>query len=293
MKRITKIGLAVAAGLALAATALAAASGPLAEGMMKRHIAARIDGALEAARATPEQRQTIYAARDRAFAQLEGLRSEHHAQMERVAALFEADRIDPAAVKALRADHEAQAQKHSDVVIDAVVEAHRVLSPEQRRAVVAYARAEHDKHEGRWMQRHHGGGGFLKHLATARLDEALDAVKATSPQRAAIHAAVDHAVSELEESFQNRGAHLDAALALFEQDNVDKARIDALRAEHHAKMSRSCDAIEQAFRDVHDALTSEQRHAAVEWVREHAGSFHHKMMMGGHEAEHERAPANQ
>src|SRR5439155_12842864 len=100
------------------------------------------------------------------------------------AAVFEADRIDPAAVKALRGEHEARAEKQGDAIVDAISEAHRVLSPEQRRAVVGYARAERAEHEGRWGERAHG---FMKHFAAARLDEAPDAVSATPPQRTAPH----------------------------------------------------------------------------------------------------------
>ena len=59
---------------------------------MKARVTAHIDEALDAAKARPDQRQAIAAARDRALATLEDQHRDRRAEMERAIALFEAEK---------------------------------------------------------------------------------------------------------------------------------------------------------------------------------------------------------
>ncbi len=114
--------------------------------IMKRVANAMVDEALDAARATPEQRAAIHASRDRVFAAFEQQRQARHGRLEQILTLFESEQVDPAAVQALRAQREEEQRLLADAIGQAVREAHAVLTPEQRRAVAAYARDQHRRH---------------------------------------------------------------------------------------------------------------------------------------------------
>src|SRR5438045_492860 len=79
---------------------------------------------------------------------------------------------------------------------------------------------------------HLHGGGFAKRRVTRHIDAALDAVAATPAQRDAIHAARDHVFATIEETHRSHGGDLDQALALFQADKLDSAKIAELRARH-------------------------------------------------------------
>ncbi|HVQ76648.1 MAG TPA: periplasmic heavy metal sensor [Candidatus Binatia bacterium] len=150
MSRRTKIGVTVAVAVVLlaGATAFAVSAHGGRPAIMKRVATAVIDDALDAATVTQGQRATIYAARDRVFAAVEEARKNRGARIEEVLALFEADSIDPAQADALRTLREQQHQQVADVIQQAVIEVHDVLSPAQRKALADYVRARHARHLG-------------------------------------------------------------------------------------------------------------------------------------------------
>jgi Spy/CpxP family protein refolding chaperone len=116
------------------------------EGMMKRFVSSAIDDALAPAQPTPEQRAAIYAARDRAFAIVEEQRKGRRARIEEVLALFEAEPADPARIQAFRERAAADRERVREAISQAVVEAHHVLTPAQRKAVADYVRSHHGHH---------------------------------------------------------------------------------------------------------------------------------------------------
>jgi Spy/CpxP family protein refolding chaperone len=109
-------------------------------GIMKRVAMAMVDDALDAVQATPEQRATIHAARDRVFAAAEQHQRTRGARKQEVLALFEADTLDPARVAALRQSAEADHRAIGDAITQAVIEAHQVLTPAQRKLLADYVR---------------------------------------------------------------------------------------------------------------------------------------------------------
>lgn len=151
MSRWWKIGGVTAVVAAVLVTAGVAAFGGPGGGrpaIMKRMASAVIDEALDSARVTPEQRTAIHGARDRAFQALEQQHQARRGRMEQFLALFESEQVDPAALLALRAQHEEEHRLMADAIGQAVREAHAVLTPEQRRAVADYLRAQHRRHHG-------------------------------------------------------------------------------------------------------------------------------------------------
>ena len=149
MKRRTVVTVAVVAVLALGlgAAALTAAWAHGSGGMgmhgrmMKRMISGALDEALDQARVSTEQRASIHASRDRAFAAFEAQRPDHDTHREQMLTLFEADRIDPAQLQALHAQMEQHRQAMRTAVTQAVVEIHDTLTPEQRRVVAQFVRS--------------------------------------------------------------------------------------------------------------------------------------------------------
>ena len=109
-------------------------------GIMKRVAMAMVDDALDAVQATPEQRATIHAARDRVFAAVEQHQQSRGARKQEVLALFEADTLDPARVAALRQSAETDHRAIGDAITQAVIDAHQVLTPAQRKLLADYVR---------------------------------------------------------------------------------------------------------------------------------------------------------
>ena len=149
MRRRTVIGLSAAViGGLLAGTVAAIAGaghGLGRETMMRRMAAAAIDGALDEAQASAEQRAAIHAARDRVFAAIQDHRRERGARLDGMLVLFEGDRLDDG-LRALRRQIEAEHEKIADTVTAALVDAHAVLTPAQRRVVADYVRSHRHAH---------------------------------------------------------------------------------------------------------------------------------------------------
>ena len=152
MKRNWKIGISALLGVLLlagGATAFAfrgAHGGHGGHGMMKHFVSAAIDDALDEAQVTPQQRDQLHAVRDRTFATLETHMKGRGAHMDEALQLFEADRVDANKVQALRAERETQMKQVGDAIQQAVIEAHDILTPEQRKVVAEYVRSHRPNH---------------------------------------------------------------------------------------------------------------------------------------------------
>lgn len=122
---------------------------------------------------------------------------------------------------------------------------------------------------GRWHG--HAGMGYpiMRRVATAIVDDALDAIKATPEQRATAHAARDRVLAAVQAHREQRGQRMQEALALFESDALDPARLDAFRRSVEEEHRKIGDAISQALADVHRVLTPEQRKQLTDYVRQH------------------------
>ena len=146
MRRRTVIGLAAGAiGSVLAGAAAIAGATHGRETMMRRMAVAAIDGALDEAQATAEQRAAIHAARDRVFAAVEEHRKGRHARRDEMLALFEGNRLDDR-LPALRQQIEAEHEKIAAVISAALVDAHGALTPAQRKTVADYVRSHRHAH---------------------------------------------------------------------------------------------------------------------------------------------------
>jgi Spy/CpxP family protein refolding chaperone len=111
--------------------------------------------------------------------------------------------------------------------------------------------------------------GFVKRRITRHIDQALDAVGATSAQRDAVHAARDHVFATIAANHEAERGDLQAALSLWESERMDPAAIATLRAHHQAAAKKTGDAVVQALSDAHDALTAPQRQQLADYLRSH------------------------
>lgn len=265
-RRILKLGvLAVLVG-AGGAVALAHGAGGFHHGFWKAKVDEHIDGALDAAKASPAQREAVHAARDHVYATFEESHKDKGARIAKAIALFESERVDPAAVEALRAEHRAEAKQVGDAVVQALTDAHDALTAEQRKAVVEYARAHRPPMMAGGKMEH---GQWMKRIATNRIDAALDAANASGAQRATIAAARDRVYAAFEAEHENPGARFYEALELFGEDQLDATKVAALRTLQEERAAKLGDTVVQAVIEAHDALSEPQRRAVGEFVRAH------------------------
>jgi hypothetical protein len=115
---------------------------------------------------------------------------------------------------------------------------------------------------------------------TARVDAVLDSVQATPEQRSSITGALDQVWTTIHGNRGERQADMNAMLDLFTADQIDPSKLADVRARHQAEMQKTGDAIAQAITVAHDALTRDQRAAAVAFVR--ASHKQHAEQAGEH-----------
>jgi periplasmic protein CpxP/Spy len=118
------------------------------------------------------------------------------------------------------------------------------------------------------------GPGMMKRMVSAMIDEALEPAQVTPEQRTKIYAVRDRVFAAMEAQRQTRGQHMQEALALFEADTLDQARLAAFAAQREAEHRQMADLITQAIGEVHDVLNPVQRRAVADWIRTHRPGSH-------------------
>ncbi len=260
MKRTYKIALAVVGVMALALMSGLALAQHGHEGFGKQRLTRHIDRALDAVNATPAQRTAIYAARDHVLQTFEENAQSRQTDLQEALKLWQADRIDQAALANLRTRHQASAKKVGDAIVQAISDAHDALTAPQRAQLVTYLKA----HRPPKME---GARPWMKHMMSERVDDLLDQIQATATQRDTVHAAVQHAFDTI--TGEDPASHFEQAIDLFAADKLDPAQIAALQAQHQARVQKMGDAIVDSITRVHDALTPAQRAQVAEIVKQH------------------------
>lgn len=104
---------------------------------------ARLDDALDDVDATPDQRARIQAIKDRVLARAQALRAGREDARQALLAEWSAASVDRAKVHALVDARAAELQALAHEVADAAIEAHGVLTPEQRAKLARKAERLH------------------------------------------------------------------------------------------------------------------------------------------------------
>jgi Spy/CpxP family protein refolding chaperone len=143
MKKIlTAIGsltIVLAAGLALAGFSGCGHHRPGPE-RAERMVNSRVNDALDDLKATPEQRQTVLAVKDRMLASVKALHGDHQALVKDALSIWEASSFDQARALAL-VDARIDAMRTvAHQAVEAAAEVHGTLTPEQRAQVAARMR---------------------------------------------------------------------------------------------------------------------------------------------------------
>ncbi len=115
---------------------------------MKKMVSVKIDDALDYAKVDDAQRAKIHEIRDNVFTEMEKNRPDPKQHLAEVKELFLADKIDTAKVASLRAEHQAWMEKMGDLIEQSLIQAHDVLTAEQRAKVVEYV----EKQRSRWHE---------------------------------------------------------------------------------------------------------------------------------------------
>jgi Spy/CpxP family protein refolding chaperone len=96
-------------------------------------------------------------------------------------------------------------------------------------------------------------------FVTERVDDALDDLDATAPQRERILAIKDRLLAEGTKAHAGRDALHTELLAMWSADAVDRARLHAIVDERIEAMRAFAHAAADGVAEAHDVLTPEQR----------------------------------
>ncbi|MSQ83386.1 MAG: hypothetical protein EXR77_10955 [Myxococcales bacterium] len=112
------------------------------------------DRAFDHLQCTPDQRKSLVAIRERVTAQFEAMHGERRKHLEGALTLWQAERLDAAAVQGHLDIGRKRAQLMADFAVAQALEVHKVLTPQQRAKLVQFAQ--------KWRGGgHHGGpAGF-------------------------------------------------------------------------------------------------------------------------------------
>ena len=134
MKKIVTTALALAL-LAVGALALTAFRHHRDPARLDRFVTHRLDDLLDDVHATDAQRQQLGALKDKLLADGKALHASHGDARQELLAQWQADQPDAARVHALVQARADAMKRFADEAADAVLQAHAILTPEQRAVV--------------------------------------------------------------------------------------------------------------------------------------------------------------
>ncbi len=120
-------------------------------GPMETHVIGFLDTTLQKNPLTPQQKQAIESALEQAKSQAQANKDQRKQMVDQALNLFQADKLDTAALQKLQSEHMARMSGH---LIPVVSEVHDILTPAQRQELVAAIRDRIQQHGG------HGFGGW-------------------------------------------------------------------------------------------------------------------------------------
>lgn len=120
----------------------------------------------------------------------------------------------------------------------------------------------------------HGRFHNSEHFGERILDKIEDALEDDAPlsdgQEKAIQDLIKRTQAQMHNKHQDRAAHMDKALTLFTQDEVDAKAVEGLKQEHQAAARQMSDTVSRALIELHDILTPQQRQLLANHMRERA-----------------------
>ncbi|MFK7965353.1 MAG: Spy/CpxP family protein refolding chaperone [Burkholderiaceae bacterium] len=106
---------------------------------------------------------------------------------------------------------------------------------------------------------HHSHSGVSEERVTKMVDKVFSRVDATDAQKTQISSIANQAVTELKPMRQSIRQARGQALKLLSAEQIDRAAIDALRAEQMATADKASTVMSNALADIAEVLTPAQR----------------------------------
>ena len=123
----------------------------------------------------------------------------------------------------------------------------------------------------------HGPGGrgrMMKHMISARIEDAEDAIQATPQQRVAIEQSKENIFAALEARGQARQQNHQQMIALLTADKLDTAALYKIADQHAAEIQDLAKVIVPEIQKIHDVLTPAQRQQLAALAQKHAAHMH-------------------
>ena len=240
-------------------------------GPMAEEAGAWLDGLLAEIGATDAQKATAHAAQKEVFAAMRQTHEGGRGDMEAALKLFAADTVDEPALAALRQKFQGRHQAVEQAILGGVLKIHDQLDAKQLHKLVAALKDLRPEERGGWHK------AIGKRMMEGRLEQLLTRIAATDAQKATIRATKDKLVAAFEGQHATRTALFDEALGLLAQPKIDRGALDRLVAKHDAARTAMGDTMLQGAREIHAALTPQQRAQVVKTIEErgHRWGGHH------------------
>ena len=123
----------------------------------------------------------------------------------------------------------------------------------------------------------HGPGGhgrMMKHMISARIEDAEDAIQATPQQRVAIEQSKETIFKALEARGQARQQDHQQMIAVLTADKLDTAALYKMADQHAAEIQDLAKVIVPEIQKIHDVLTPAQRQQLAALAQKHAAHMH-------------------
>jgi len=124
-----------------------------------RFINSHLDEVFKEIDATDSQREQITAIKDRLLVELRAMKGSHKADLETIFEEMKKDKPDAQKMHGLLDTQIEQKKEFAHSAIDALIEVHAVLSPEQRTVVQEKIKQHHEKRRERFKKFHKHFGG--------------------------------------------------------------------------------------------------------------------------------------
>ena len=127
---------------------------------------------------------------------------------------------------------------------------------------------------------HGGHGRMMKHMVSARIEDAEDAIEATPQQRVSIEQSKQTIFKALEARASGRQQTHAQVIDLLTADKLDTAALYKIADQHAADIQDLAKVIVPEIQKVHDLLSPAQRQKLADLAKKHA-AHEHGMGFGG------------
>lgn len=128
---------------------------------------------------------------------------------------------------------------------------------------------------------HGGRGRMMKHMISARIEDAEDAIEATPQQRVAIEQSKQTIFKALEARASGRQQTHAQVIALLTADKLDTAALYKIADQHAADIQDLAKVIVPEVQKVHDLLSPAQRQKLADLAAKHAAHLQGGAGFGG------------